>query len=442
MQTSDALRQLQAILKLHQAGQSGEAEALCRQALLAQPDQPDLVHLLGILNAQAKRYPEANSYFAKALSIAPTRADFRGNFANALWEQGRLDDALEQCRVSLLHDNRRAEVHNTLGNVLLAQGEPEAASNSFREAVMLQPSYHLAHNNLGLALHVMGQHHEAAASYRTALEIYPDYPEGWNNRGLVLKELGHIEEATQCFRHALKLRPGYANAQASLAEMDPVWVSPLNGSTVGLRRWREEDADYLHACYRDAAFMNQYNHFIPREQSRNALERKLRTVQDAHPCQTRSVDWLIVRQDRHQPIGIAGLVEIQFAHRRAEFMIGFPNPQDRAARAGLEAGILVLDYAFNLVGLNKLTTFVYGDNEGSRKNTLAFGFMQESTLREHIAGDTGGEFLDLFGFGMTCSDFRSNLRLAHLSIRLLGRDVTVAPVRSQSMPSTGSHRNT
>jgi diamine N-acetyltransferase len=338
---------------------------------------------------------------------------------------------LEQCRISLAHDTRRAEVHNTLGNVLLAQGEPEAASISFRKAVTLQPSYHLAHNNLGLALQLMGQHLEAAASYRTALEIYPDYPEGWHNRGLVLKELGHIEEATQCFRYALKLRPGYANAQASLAEMDPVWVSPLNGSTLGLRRWRAEDAGYLHACYRDAGFMNQYNHFIPREQSRNALEKKLRTVQDAHPCQTRSVDWLIFRQHRNQPIGIAGLVEIQFAHRRAEFMIGLPNPQDRAAGTGLEATLLVMDYAFNAVGLNKLTTFVYGDNSASKKSTLALGFVQESILREHISIGADGGHLDLFGFGMTCRDFRDNARLARLSARLLGRDITVASARLQ-----------
>ena len=126
-----------------------------------------------------------------------------------------------------------------------------------------------------------------------------------------------------------------------------------------------------------------------------------------------------------QPIGIANLVEIQFVHRRAEFLIGLPNPEDHASGIGLEATLLVLDYAFNRVGLNKLTTFVYGDNIRSQQNTRALGFVQESCLREQIWEQTSGKFLDLYGNGMTLSDFRANKHLSKLSQRLLGRDITL-----------------
>ncbi|WP_292924187.1 hypothetical protein [Nitrosomonas sp.] len=35
-----------------------------------------------------------------------------------------------------------------------------------------------------------------------------------------------------------------------------------------------------------------------------------------------------------------------------------------------------------------------------------------------------GKFLDVYGNGMTLNDFRSNTRIAKLSRRLLGRDIT------------------
>jgi diamine N-acetyltransferase len=145
-----------------------------------------------------------------------------------------------------------------------------------------------------------------------------------------------------------------------------------------------------------------------------------------------TLDWLLLKMETggdgvsaSRPIGIANLVDIQFGHRRAEFLIGIPDPTDRSASAGLEATLLVMDFAFNRVGLNKLTTFVYGDNQVSQNNTLALGFTQESHLREHLALPDSGRLIDLYGNGMTVSDFRSNTRLARSSRRLLGRDITL-----------------
>lgn len=46
-------------------------------------------------------------------------------------------------------------------------------------------------------------------------------------------------------------------------------------------------------------------------------------------------------------------------HRRTEFMIGLPNPDDHARGIPLEATLLILEYAFNRIQLNKLTTIIF-----------------------------------------------------------------------------------
>ena len=417
---------LQAAVRCQQAGQFQDAENLCNQVRAAVPNQPDALHLLAIISAQTRRFQTANDYFIKAIASAPLRADFHGNYGNALWEQGCIDEAIEQCQRAIALDANYAEGHNVLGNALLSQLQLEAAAASFRKALELRPAYPHALNNLGNALQKMGKADEAISYYRQALDVQANYPEAWNNLGQALRDLGKIDEAGSCFRKALELRPDLRNAAWNLAEVDPIWLQPLDGKRLHLRRYREEDAAYLRQCYQNPGFMMQYNHYIPRHQRFEDLAKKLRQAHDMHPCQSKTVDWVIMKNSTGKLIGVANLVEIQFAHRRAEFLIGLPDSADHTSGAGLEATLLVLDYAFNKVGLNKLTTIVYGDNTPAQKNTLALGFVQESYLREQIAEQVNGRFLDLYGNGMTQGDFRANTRLSKLSRRLVGRDITLA----------------
>ncbi len=427
MTKSDAAMPLSAILQTavrhQQAGQLQEAEKFCLKACAISPNQPDALHLLAIINAQAGRYQSANDYFAKAIAHAPARADFCSNYGNALWEQGLIEEAITWCQRSLALDASRAEAHNILGNAFLSQNRLNEAADSFRNALAVNPNYPHALNNLGNALQRMSKNEEAIPYYRQAIRLQENYPEAHNNLGQALKSLGDIEEARKHFHKATELRPGFQKAIQNSIEVDPIWLQPLEGRKIRLRRYCEQDAAYLQQCYQSADFMTLYNHYIPRHQHLEDLAEKLRQGHKLHPCQSRTVDWIVVKKNEERPVGIANLVEIQFNHRRAEFLIGLPDPKDRASGVGLEATLLVLEYAFNRVGLNKLTTFVYGDNLSSQKNTLALGFVQESYLRDQIMDSASGKFLDLFGNGMTLTDFKTNARLSKLSQRLLGRDI-------------------
>lgn len=132
---------------------------------------------------------------------------------------------------------------------------------------------------------------------------------------------------------------------------------------------------------------------------------------------------MIFRQGESDPIGLANLADIDLHHRRAELLIGIPAGQKRARGAGLEATLLAVGFAFNRARLNKLTSLVYEGNEPAQRNALELGFKQEGFRPQHLRV-AGGDYLGVFENGMTVADFRANRRLARLSRRLLGRDVT------------------
>lgn len=418
---------LQKAVHYQQQGNLQDAEACCLKVCALIPSQPDTLHLLAIIYAQTKQYALANDYFIKAIAAAPQRADFLGNYANALWEQGKIDDALINCEKSLTINPNQADVHNTLGNVYLAQNRIEAAITSFRNALHYRPNYPHALNNLGNALQKVNKMEEAVTCYTNALGLHANYPEAYNNLGQALKTLGRIEEARNYFLKAIALRPNFTQAILNHQEVAAIWLAPLEGNKLYLRRYCKEDASYLRQCYQNIQFMAQYNHYIPRHQRVEELALKLDEANKMHPCQLKSIDWAIVKKGIDQPIGIANLVGIEFAHRRAEFLIGLPDTNDHAKGLGLEATLLILDFAFNKVNLNKITSIVYEDNPSSQQNALALGFTQESILRDHIFDSASGKFLNLLGNGMTITDFRSNSRIAKLSDRLLGKNITIAP---------------
>lgn len=418
---------LQKALHLQQQGNLQDAESYCLKVCSLLPNQPDTLHLLAIIYAQTRQYPKANDYFVQAIAAAPQRADFLGNYANALWEQGSIDDAVDYCEKSLALNPSQADVHNTLGNAYLVQNRIEAAITCFRSALYYRPNYPQALNNLGNALQRMNQTSEAVICYRKALKLQENYPEACNNLGQALKTLGHIEEARNCFLNAFTLKPNFTQAIANHLEVSSIWLTPLEGNKLYLRRYSKEDAYYLRQCYQNTQFMVQYNHYIPRHQRVEELALKLDESYGMHPCQLKSIDWVIMKKGVNQPIGIANLVGIEFVHRRAEFLIGLPNKNDHATGLGLEATLLVLDFAFNKVNLNKLTSIVYEDNTASQQNALALGFIQESMLRDHIFDTANGKFINLFGNGMTVNDFRNSTRIAKLSSRLLGKNITLIP---------------
>ena len=138
------------------------------------------------------------------------------NLGVALFDLGKIDEAISHYQEVLRIKPNNAEAHNNLGVAVIKLGKIEAAIAHYLRAIQLEPQYAEAHNNLGNALAEQGKLNEAITYYSQALKIKPTYVKAHNNLGVALARQGRFDKAIARFKKALELQPDYAQARDNL----------------------------------------------------------------------------------------------------------------------------------------------------------------------------------------------------------------------------------
>lgn len=218
--------------------------------------------------------------------------------------------------------------------------------------------------------------------------------------------------------------------------VSPLGTEPLWGHKVVLERSNPTHASFLLQCYQDSAFMDLYRLAQKRSETLAQIKKRLEEEQAFQLRQLKRIEWVIHQykveneQLQKSPIGLISLADYKPTYLQAEFLIGILNTDKRCTGLALEASLLVLDFAFNQLRLHRLTAYVYGYNHNAQANVVELGFKQEGVLRDHVR--TQKQFVDLYANGMLEQDFRENQRLARLSKRLLGENITLPPPEIKS----------
>jgi tetratricopeptide (TPR) repeat protein len=188
---------LQTAMAQHQSGNLVQAEALYKQVLQSAPNQPDALHLLGLIAKQKGDLRTAVQLMRKALNFNPNYVEAYVNLGATLQEQGHLNDA----------------------------------ADCYRKALALRPNYAEVHSNLGVLLKAQENLHESAASFMRALELNPNSAETFANLDTLLKELAAPDEALIYYRKVLAISPTNIAAQQgaylALSRTVPEWHVPM-----------------------------------------------------------------------------------------------------------------------------------------------------------------------------------------------------------------------
>jgi tetratricopeptide (TPR) repeat protein len=134
----------------------------------------------------------------------------------SLYNQGQLQQALDQAKSLLVQFPYSIFLHNICGAVCAAFNQYDAAIDSYRQALKIKPEHADTHNNMGVALKDKGKLDAAIDSYKQALKIKPDYAEARNNIGNALKEKGELDAAIDSFKQALKIKPDFSEAHNNM----------------------------------------------------------------------------------------------------------------------------------------------------------------------------------------------------------------------------------
>ena len=163
---------------MHNAGRHDEAEALCRVLLPQNPQDPQLLFLLGMVLHKTGRHEEAVTWLCRAEQAGPPQA----------------------------------RVFHGLGCACQSLKDWARAADSFARAIELEPHTGSTHYSLGNACYQLGDLDRAVSSFRKAVELDPRDAMSWNNLGKCLKELNRLEESIAAYDRAVASDPDYALA--------------------------------------------------------------------------------------------------------------------------------------------------------------------------------------------------------------------------------------
>jgi protein O-GlcNAc transferase len=200
---------------LHQKGDLPGAADYYSQAIKLDPNNPDLLHMLGVAAFQLGDLPAAVDILDRALATRALFPEARGNLATVLQGLGRYAQAEAALRQAIAEAPATAAFHYNLGNLLSERGRLTEAVTAYRQALSLQPHPEAA-CNLGTTLRDLGDLAGAEAAYEEALAQRPDYPEARYNLANVYRDQGHLRRAEQELRGLIAAKPDHIKACNSL----------------------------------------------------------------------------------------------------------------------------------------------------------------------------------------------------------------------------------
>lgn len=109
----------------------------------------------------------------------------------------------------------------------------------------------------------------------------------------------------------------------------------------------------------------------------------LATRQDHH----NRADWAIVHREDGTVLGEAVLNKLDTHNASMNFRISLVGPRMFGHGYGTEATRLVIDYAFDIVGLHRISLEVYDFNPRAQRVYEKCGFVREGLRRDALHGD-------------------------------------------------------
>lgn len=126
------------------------------------------------------------------------------NYAIALWERGKTDEAISHFRQAIEKDDWYAEPHINMATIYQMRGEKDKAFEHYKRALEIGEAHPELFNNLGM-LHFEEQNWQAAElCLKQAVDLQPYNAKAQFNLGKVYHVTNRIQEAFDCYENALK----------------------------------------------------------------------------------------------------------------------------------------------------------------------------------------------------------------------------------------------
>ena len=153
---------------------------------------------------------EAARHREEALRLRPSA------LADELFQDGKVEEALEEYRKAADANANNAEVYNRMGEAYLMLGRNSEAAEAYRRLIQLNPKYTDAYFNLGNAYDRIGMYKEAAEAFNQAVRLNSKDADAYFNLGNAYGNMNRHANAIEAYRQALRLDPNAADVRKNL----------------------------------------------------------------------------------------------------------------------------------------------------------------------------------------------------------------------------------
>ncbi|MCL1805039.1 MAG: GNAT family N-acetyltransferase [Clostridiales bacterium] len=176
----------------------------------------------------------------------------------------------------------------------------------------------------------------------------------------------------------------------------------LKGKKVRLRTLEEKDAEILQKWYMDKDFRQAYDAYDSNDLDSIRDEIAL-SKGGIYDPRTSKMIFMVLRARDDVPIGVCCLRDIDRMNGNAELLLGIGEKDMRLAGFGLDLLIVLLDFAYYELRLQKTYMRISENQPYGLQNALKFGYKPEGHLRNQIFVD--GKYANVFFLGMLKSDY-------------------------------------
>ncbi len=263
-------RRIAEALGLHATGRIADAVRLSLEVLASDAEQPDALHLLGVVALDAGQPEQAIGLIGRALRSRPYEAAMHNNLGNAerRLQRGMAATLCYRRALACLPD--AGQIWINLGAALTEAMTGSTAASAYRRALALDPDSADAHLAQGLTGRGAGR--DGSSGFKRAISLQPVLAQAWFQlaNGMLAGDVGAAERAygrvtalepgdaaawTNCgaARHRLGRLGAAAAALGRALEIDPELADAHNA--LGSLRLDQERAAEAERCFRMAVLL-------------------------------------------------------------------------------------------------------------------------------------------------------------------------------------------
>lgn len=217
----------------YREGSLAAARRLLSLLLPGNGDDPQLLHLLGLVEARSGDRAKARLLLARAAERAPERSAIIVDYARLLREEGAFAQAEALLEKALRQRPNERPLLVALGLLKRDQDDRDRAAEIFDSIVCADPAN--AHALSARARIELERGRDARALHQTALALSPGDPQLLLGAAAAFYQQNEVETAIDLLSSALAVRPDWLDGLQTLARM----------------RWQSGDLDFAQG-YQDA----------------------------------------------------------------------------------------------------------------------------------------------------------------------------------------------